>query len=269
MSIFVFYVWLPDLIYDRLMLRFPGSLHKLPTKSQPPYALRFLLDIEPDLRSEKASRVVYGLHKDKTASLAAVALQHMERIYRYESWNPSTDTRLMLLTAGIFSALPCYVQNVLFEELVSIVPYLASLLVKNQTYLDVAFLPRSLSAAIVMVVTTVILGSIYGILEALRFLVRRLGRAMAVDAAFVDGTADDDDDDDDAPCRTRKLTVAAMSGRLNRLGESSFFARRRSSLLFSSKKKAATVYAVDADDPTSAERSSAPPPENKIGVYDQ
>ena len=256
---------MPDLVYDRLMLRLPGSLHKMPTTAQPPYALRFLLDIEPGLRSEKAFRVVYGLHKDKTASLAAVALQHMERIYRHESWNPSTDTRLMLLTAGIFSALPCYVQNVLFEELVSIVPYLASLLVKNQTYLDVAFLPRSLSAAIVMVVTTVILGSIYMILEALRFLVRRLGRAMAVDAAFVDGTADDDD----APCRTRKLTVAAMSGRLNRLGESSFFARRRSSLLFSSKKKAATVYAVDADDPTSAERSSAPPPENKIGVYDQ
>ena len=80
MSIFVFYVWLPDLIYDRLMPRFPGSLHKMPTRAQRHHALRFLLDSDPDLRSENAFRVVYGLHKDKTEALAAVALEHMERM---------------------------------------------------------------------------------------------------------------------------------------------------------------------------------------------
>ena len=238
-SIFVFYVWLPDLIYDRLMLRFPGSLHKLPTKSQPPYALRFLLDIEPDLRSEKASRVVYGLHKDKTEALAAVALEHMDRIYHYEKWRPAADTRFLVFAAGLFSALPCYLQNVLFEEVISVVPYLASLV--TATHLQVAFLPRSLSVAVVMVLTLTLLASVYGLLEALRFLIRRLAPTLAVDALLEEDHADTDSDDDDAP--PRKI-IQVISKRLSE----TFRQIRRHSSLLPHDKLAAVYVAGDTDD---------------------
>lgn len=166
-EIYAFYVFMPDLLWDRLMARTPGSLKKFPYKTpQPPYALRFLLDLNPVLRDHvEAPRLVYGVVDHDGAPLA------LDDIYAYETWKPPIDTRLLLLVVGFYSSLPDFFQQVFFEEVLSFSPYLSA--VVTETTLDWAQFPRQFRSAAVLVIATFLVFLAYGALHGLRIVLRR------------------------------------------------------------------------------------------------
>uniref|UniRef100_A0A7S3JZP2 PKD/REJ-like domain-containing protein n=1 Tax=Aureoumbra lagunensis TaxID=44058 RepID=A0A7S3JZP2_9STRA len=179
-EIYLFYVTIPNLLWDRIMTRTPGTLKKFPFMSpQPPYALRFLLELEPSLSStQDAAKIVYGTAvrsqlKDVPLSISNEDLTATElaEILEYETWTPSPDTLFLLSFIGMYAALPEYFQQVFFEELLSLTPYMSAILTKRTIFASTK-IPRRIVAAIVIVVTIFFVFLSYGAFELMRMIIR-------------------------------------------------------------------------------------------------
>ncbi|KAJ8598673.1 hypothetical protein CTAYLR_003088 [Chrysophaeum taylorii] len=176
-EIFFFYVWVPDLIWDRLMSNIPGKRAKMPYRVQTPYALRFLLESQPHLQMMDADvtrRLVLGDHYDDAWRAdndchVNELLAKIPAIYHFETWRPSLDTRLVIAIIGLFSSLPDDIQAVVFEEIFSFAPCVSVILASGV----IKKFPRRFRSALVLILALLIILFGYASVEVARWLLRR------------------------------------------------------------------------------------------------
>jgi len=178
-EIFFFFVWVPDLVIDRLTGAFPGKRHQYPFQAQPPTSLHFVLAQQQATRKDThIKRLIYGeYHHDipkapSDANYVNDMIDRLPRIYSYESWKPSLDSRVLIFAIAIFSALPDDIQAVVFEEIFSFSPLLSLIVGGN----IIALLPRRIRSGAILFLALVIIFALYAIMECTRFTIKLLTR---------------------------------------------------------------------------------------------
>jgi len=173
-EIFFFFVWVPDLVIDRLTGAFPGKRHQYPFQAQPPTSLHFVLEKQEIENDTHIKRLVYGeFHEDvpkapSDPDYVNDMIDRIPRIYSYENWKPSLDSRLLIFAIAIFSALPDDIQAVIFEEIFSFSPLLSVILGGHL----IAVMPRRIRSGAVLLLALVIIFAIYATIELIRYFTK-------------------------------------------------------------------------------------------------
>lgn len=176
-EIFFFFVWIPDLILDRLFTNVPGDSEKMPFRLQTPYALRFLLESMPGLKELDPENVRFLVHggrhegyhqcEDREEYMTSV-MSRIPAIFHYETWRPPLDTRAIITFVGLFSCLPHDIQVVIFEEIFAFSPALSAILGTHVLRLT----PSRLQTPVVLIFTLLIVFFAFVALGLFRRVVR-------------------------------------------------------------------------------------------------
>ncbi|KAJ8608239.1 hypothetical protein CTAYLR_009478 [Chrysophaeum taylorii] len=178
LAIFFFFVWMPDVAWERLVDTTQGSLSKYPFQQTTPNAFTLLLELEPRLVDDpKIIHLAEGVHgerrelrRDDPRFLDFLQVE-LDAIADYETWRLPYDTRVILPLLAAFVLLPDFIQEAAFEQVCAFVPFLSTLVLPKSLF--ESLVPRAQST-IVLLFSALVVAFLYFACELSRFLLRKI-----------------------------------------------------------------------------------------------